>query len=241
MGDRIVAKKTKPNGAKERIRVSFGNALHDLGMVADLPKAVLWFYRFIDCDGERLDDREAMPLVMIISLKEGLDGHGLRLADLPLTTALKTLRYYLTKWKRMGLVFTRSIYYSYNEMKEHFAGDPPSTPRLKHVIYDLFNLMFNISLIAQEYARRNLDMLAEWERSGREGEQPVYQFPEDYAHPVRLAPEVAARIADQENGYTHKKYIAPKWLDLAQAMIGETDQAGETPSACTQKRADTYR
>ena len=49
-------------------------------MVADLPKAVLWFYRFLDCDGERLDDREVMPLVMIISLKEGLDGQGLRLA-----------------------------------------------------------------------------------------------------------------------------------------------------------------
>ena len=107
--------------------------------------------------------------------------------------------------------------------------------RLKHVIYDLSNLMFNISLIAQEYARRNLDTLAKWERCGREGEQPVYQFPEDYAHPVRLAPEVAARIADQENGYTHKKYIAPKWLDLAQAMIGENDR-----SACTQKTGKPF-
>jgi hypothetical protein len=96
--------------------------------------------------------------------------------------------------------------------------------------------MFNISLIAQEYARRNLDMLAGWERNGREGEQPVYQFPEDYAHPVRLASEVAARIVDQENGYTHKKYIAPKWLDLAQEMIGQTDRTDETLSACTQKR-----
>ena len=233
-----MAKKTKSNGAKERISVSFGNALHDLGMVADLPKGVLWFYRYLDCDGERLDDREVMPLVMIISLKEGLDGQGLRLSDLPSTTPFDTLRRYLTKWKRMGLVFTRSIYYSYSEMREHFGGNPPSTPRLKHVVYDLSNLMHNISLVAQEYARRNLDALAEWEKANRKGDPPVYQFPEDYTHAICLAPEVAAQIVDEENGYTHKKYIAPRWRELAYRMLNETEAADETIAALREKRAN---
>jgi len=233
-----VAKKTKSNGAKERISVSFGNALHDLGMVADLPKGVLWFYRYLVCDDERLDDREVMPLVMIISLKEGLDGQGLRLSDLPSTTPFDTLRRYLTKWKRMGLVFTRSIYYSYSEMREHFGGNPPSTPRLKHVVYDLSNLMYNISLVAQEYARRNLDALAEWEKAGRKGDPPVYQFPEDYTHAICLAPEVAAQIVDEENGYTHKKYIAPRWRELAHRMLNEPEASDETIAALREKRAN---
>ncbi len=220
--------------ANKRISISSGNALYDLGMVADLPEAVLQFYRFLDCDGERLNDREMMPLVMIIALKEGLDGQGLRLADLPSTAPLDTLRRYLAKWERMGLVFTRNIDTLYSEARECQDGNPRPNPQLKHVVYDLSNLMFNISLIAQEHARRSRDMLTRWEQGGGAGERPIYQLPDDYVHPVRLAPEVAAWIVDQESGVLCE-HIVPQWHELARKMVDETD---ETPGLHPENRAN---
>jgi len=71
----------RPNS--ERIAITFGDPLLDIGMVSDLPKALLWFFRYLVCDGERLDDRRIMPLVLMIALKEGPDGYGLRPIDLP--------------------------------------------------------------------------------------------------------------------------------------------------------------
>ena len=73
------------------ITVSLGNVLLDWGMAGDLPKALLWFYRYLASDGEGLGDRETMPLVLMIALKEGRNGYGLRLTDLPSTTPKKTL------------------------------------------------------------------------------------------------------------------------------------------------------
>jgi hypothetical protein len=218
----------RPNN--ERIAITFGDPLLDIGMVSDLPKALLWFFRYLVCDGERLDDRRIMPLVLMIALKEGPDGYGLRLIDLPTTTPSDTLRDYQTQWKRMGLLFTSREYYTREEMHEHFGENPPSTPRLKHVVYDLSNLMYNTALVAQEWVQRNLEYQAGQERRGVQDPEP-YTFPDDYLHEMELAPEVAFKIVtgayDQgKAGVDSTKtglrywYIPPKWWNLAHEMFG---------------------
>jgi len=225
-----MARRGKQKGNDAPITVTYGNHLMDSGM-ASLPKAIFRFYRFLSCDGEQLDDREVLPLLSILALFED---RSLRLSDLPVTASEGSLKRYRAKWKRMGVVFTRRVYYTYAEMAEHFEGDPPSTPRLKSIVFDLTNLMYNIELVAQEWARRNLRLLMKWERSARKGEQPVYQFPDDYRHEVELSPEVAQRIVDGqydkgkagEDGSEHGWYIAPRWWHLAHEMARPSPRTG---------------
>lgn len=198
------------------IVVSLGNIILDYGMAADLPKALLWFYRHLRYQDDQLRDQEAMPLVMMISLKDGENGYGLRLTDLPAVASDKSLERYQAKWRRMGLVFTKREFYTYEEMRQHFRGNVPPNPRLKHVVWDLTNLMYNIALVAQERSKRNLERIAEWEREGKKGIRPTYTLPPDYVHEMALCPEVAQRIVDDD--YT-TEYVPDHWKEQAQQIV----------------------
>jgi hypothetical protein len=206
------------------IVVSLGNIILDYGMAADLPKALLWFYRHLRYQDDQLKDQEAMPLVMMISLKDGENGYGLRLTDLPAVASDKSLERYQAKWRRMGLVFTKREFYTYEEMRQHFRDNVPPNPRLKHVVWDLTNLMYNVALVAQERSERNLERIAEWEREGKKGIRPTYTLPADYVHEMVLSPEVAQRIVDDE--YT-TEYVPDHWKERAQQIVNhEAPQIG---------------
>ena len=130
----MARKKTRDSELDAPIAVSLGNILLDWGMAGDLPKALLWFYRYLVSDGEELGDAELMPLVLMIALKEGRNGYGLRLTDLPTRTSSRSLERYQTKWRRMGLVFTGREYYTLAEKRRHFGANVPANPVMKHVV-----------------------------------------------------------------------------------------------------------
>jgi RimJ/RimL family protein N-acetyltransferase len=142
----------------------------------------------------------------------------------------------------MGILFTHREYFSYAEMQEHFGNNLPPHPEIKHVVYDLTNLAYNIELIAQEWSRRNLELLVEWEHNGKKGHKPVYQFPDDYEHNVVLCPEVAQRIVsgvydrgearEYPNGEEKGWWIPPKWWEQAHRMVQSSSEGGE----CTEGR-----
>jgi hypothetical protein len=171
-----------------------------------------------------------MPLILMIALKEGREGYRLRLDDLPVSIPGKTLRGYQTKWKRIGLLFTSRVYYTREEMRRHFGADLPRTPRLKHVIYDLSNLMHNVALVAQEWTQRNAEHQTQQEARAISNPAP-YAFPDDYAHDVELSPDVAFRIVtgaydrgkageDFSQAGLKRWYIPPRWWHRAHEMAG---------------------
>lgn len=220
----MVKRGKKTNGSDAPITVTYGSYLLDFDM-ATIPKAFLWFWRYVASDGERLNDRQALNLFTILMLFRD----GLQLCDLPTTTKRNTIQKDRAQWKRMGILFTYREYFSYAEMQEHFGSNLPPHPEIKHVVYDLTNLAYNIELIAQEWSRRNLELLVEWERNGKKGNKPVYQFPDDYEHNVVLCPEVAHRIVsgvydrgearEYPDGEEKGWWIPPKWWDQAHRMV----------------------
>jgi hypothetical protein len=228
----MVKRNTNANGSDAPITVTYGSYLLDFDM-ATIPKAFLWFWRYVVSDGEQLNDRQALNLFTILMLFRD----GLQLCDLPTTTKRNTLQKDRAQWKRMGILFTYREYYSYAEMQEHFGSNLPPHPEIKHVVYDLTNLAYNIELIAQEWSRRNLELLVEWERNGKKGNKPVYQFPDDYEHNVVLCPEVAHRIVsgmydrgearEYPDGEEKGWWIPPKWWDQAHRMAQSSSEKEE--------------
>jgi RimJ/RimL family protein N-acetyltransferase len=225
----MVKRSRKTNGSDAPITVTYGSYLLDFDM-ATIPKAFLWFWRYVVSDGERLNDRQALNLFTILMLFRD----GLQLCDLPTTTKRNTLKKDRAQWKRMGILFTHREYFSYAEMRAHFGSNLPPHPEIKHVVYDLTNLAYNIELIAQEWSRRNLELLVEWEHNGKKGHKPVYQFPDDYEHNVVLCPEVAQRIVsgvydrgearEYPDGEEKGWWIPPKWWEQAHRMVQSSSE-----------------
>jgi hypothetical protein len=197
------------------LSVHFGEQVLDWG-IANIPKAVLRFYRYLQSDGERLSDAEMMSLLLILSLGADRD-FELRIGNLPAASSPETIqRKYLTKWRRMGLVQTTRQYYSSQEMSAIFGDNAPLTPRLKTVVFDLSGLLYNIFLIANEWSRQYHQAIVAWEASGKQGPRPVFEFPRDFAHEVVLSPEQARAI--RRGAY---QFVPRKWLERARQMGGD--------------------
>jgi hypothetical protein len=186
------------------IQVVYGDDALDWG-VAGLPKAVLWFYRHLRCDDERLDDREMLPLVLLIALWEDRE-EPLRLSNLPCATPVSTLEHhYLKKWRRMGLVFTRRVYYTRDEMAAVFGeGNAPSTPRQKARVFDVSSLLYNCLRVAHAWQAERYPAACEaWQEERRAcraagrsvPRAPHPRFPPpDFTLEIDLPPALAARI-----------------------------------------------
>jgi len=241
------------------IRVEFGQETLDWGMAA-VPRVILRFYRHLESDGERLDDREMMPLLLILALW-GDGERELRLSNIPSATPLATLEErYLRKWRRMGLVFTRRVYYTYEEMVEHYGGkaNVPDTPRLKARVFDLSSLLYNCLRVPRLWQEAYPAAKARWEKDHRKwretGERdasphpPHPHFPpSDFRVEIALPLNVALRIVEGK-GEEKYQFVPKKWEDRAKALVGShtpTIRPGRerAPTDCrgTEGRTPTIR
>jgi len=205
------AREPEDSALDSPINIRLGTEVLDWG-IATIPKAVLRFYRYLECDGERLRDVEMMPLILLLTLGADHD-FQLRLGNLPSASATETIqRKYLPKWRRMGLVQTTRQYYSAEELIVAFGADNiPLTPRLKCVTFDLSGLIYNILLVAKEWTRQQHEAVVAWENSNQQGHRPVYQFSHDFVHEVVLSYDQARAI--RQGAY---QYVPPKWVERAQ-------------------------
>jgi hypothetical protein len=206
------------------ILVEYGQEALDWGVGA-VPRVILRFYRHLESNGERLDDREVMPLVLILALWE--DGEReLRLSNLPSATPIRTLEErYLAKWRRMGLVFTRRVYYTYREMVEHYGGEEnvPATPRLRGRVFDLSSLLYNCLRVARLWRQVYPAARARWEEAGEAGKLPSGPHPRipppDFRVEVELPLSVARRVVvrdGEEKGY---QFVPEKWIAWAREAV----------------------
>lgn len=209
------------------IRVSYDDKVLDWG-IASLPRVVLRFYRHLRCDDERLDDREMMPLLLLLGLWEDRD-QPLRLSNLPSATPLRTLEErYLAKWRRMGLVFTQRVYYTQEEMAEVFGENTvPDTPRMKARLFDVCSLLYNCLRAAQAWEEDAYPKAHEaWEKerercqaSGETAPQPPHPHfpPGDFTVDVELPPNLAAEIASGEA--CPYQFVPDKWVERASEAV----------------------
>ncbi|MEA3375126.1 MAG: hypothetical protein U9R72_02855 [Chloroflexota bacterium] len=214
------------------IRVSYDDKVLDWG-IASLPRVVLRFYRHLRCDDERLDDREMTPLLLLLGLWEDRD-QPLRLSNLPSATPTITLeKRYLRKWRRMGLVFTRRIYYTEEEMAEVFGEDNvPDTPRMKARLFDVSSLLYNCLRAAQVWEEEGYPNAHEaWEEerercqaSGETAPQPPHPHlpPLYFAIEVELPPATAAELLDEDD--CPHQFVPDKWYERAQEMAKDVPE-----------------
>ena len=205
------------------VQVVYADEVLDWG-AANIPKVVLWFYRHLRCDGERLDDREAMPLVLLISLWENRE-EPLRLSNLPCATPISTLEHrYLKKWRRMGLVFTYRVYYTREEMVAVFGEkNVPATPRVKARIFDVSSLLYNCVQVAHTWREEGYPTAHEAWREERRAcrtsgskvpRAPHPRFPpSDFILDIELPLHLAVRIAGDVY-----QFVPKKWQQRAQEI-----------------------
>ncbi len=231
-----------------RVTVDYGREVLNWGISA-IPRVILRFYRHLTSDGEKLDDREMMPLVLLLALWE--DGEReLRLSNLPSSTPVDTLeRRYLRKWRQMGIVFTRRVYYTHEEMASHYGGAEkvPDSPRLKARVFDLSSLVHNCLRVARLWREAYPTARAAWEAGGK-GERPPHPHipPPDFAVEVELPLEVARRIADPSGGGKEGyQFVPEKWVVWARenvpAQIVPVQGRTGTDRAGTEVRTGTDR
>jgi hypothetical protein len=199
--------------------------------IATLPKVILRFYRHLRCDGESLDDRQMMPLLLMLSLWEDREA-PLRLSNLPSATSVATLeKRYLRKWRRMGLVFTRRVYYTHEEMMEVFGeGGVPATPRLKARLFDVSSLLHNCLRVACIWEQEAYPAVHEaWREeygadraAGKRVPQPPHprypsgQSAETFTAEIELPPELATELADKET--CRYQFVPDKWYHRAKEI-----------------------
>jgi hypothetical protein len=199
--------------------------------IATLPKAILRFYRHLRSDAESLDDREMMPLLLMLSLWDDREA-PLRLSNLPGATSVATLeKRYLRKWHKMGLVFTRRVYYRREEMVEVFGeGNVPATPRLKARLFDVSSLLHNCLRAARIWEQEAYPAAYEaWREeygadraAGKRVPQPPYhrypsgQLADTFAVEIELPPELAIELVDKDNcGY---QFVPDRWYHRAKEI-----------------------
>ena len=232
-----------------RVTVDYGQEVLNWGISA-IPRAILRFYRHLTSDGEQLDDREMMPLVLLLALWE--DGEReLRLSNLPSSTPVETLeRRYLRKWRQMGLVFTRRVYYTHAEMADYYGGEGnvPDAPRLKARVFDLSSLVHNCLRVARLWQEAYPAAYAAWEKEDVHSAPAPHPHipPPGFAVEVDLPLDVAVRIAGQAGGEAEGyQFVPEKWLVRAQkavpAQIVQVQERTGTNRAGTKECTGTDR
>ncbi len=247
------------------IVVRYSDEALDWG-IATLPKVILRYYRYLRCDGESLDDREMMPLLLMLGLWEDREA-PLRLSNLPSATPITTIeKRYLRKWRQMGLVFTRRVYYSRKEMIEVFgAENAPVTPRLKARLFDVSSLLHNCLRAARLWEEECYPAAYQaWQKKceadgalGRRAAQPPHsrypsgKFADEFTVEIVLPPELAVELADKED--CRYQFVAEKWhrraTEVAESVSAQrvpvrdgtgTDRAGTGPRTGTNRSGHQY-
>jgi hypothetical protein len=209
--------------------VYFGDRVLDAG-IATIPKIFLRFYRYLVADGQRLNDRQAMILTLILTLRQDQD-FELRVSNLPTVSGPSKVEKDKADFRRMGLVFTSRLYY---------PTRPNQPPVLRAQRWDFRSLFSNLGQIWNIWALRQQQFITEWQAHGRRGSKPVYTFSLDFAHEVNLPLDVAADIVAE------KFFPVPdKWLAVARQMLPtspncrgtelptETDRRGRSQPTAT--------
>lgn len=200
------------------IEVYFGSPTLDLGIAA-IPKILPRFWTRLVSDGEHLNDRQYALLVQVLLLRNAQD-YELRVGNLPMAGSSITLERDKKVLRRMGLVFTERVYYPAQ------SGKPP---RMQAQRWDLRSLFFNLEQVALTWKTNQNEVIAGWERYGRKGRKPVYNFPAAYTHEVALPMEVAMDIV---KGTFYP--VAEKWLERAQLILKclptELNPSGRLPT-----------
>ncbi len=192
-----------PNESKLPIEVYFGDHVLDAG-IATVPKIFLRFYRYLVADGQRLNDRQAMLLTLVLALRQEQD-FELRGSNLPTVCGLSRIERDKGLFRQMGLLFTSRIYYPTRDNRP---------PVLRAQQWDFRPLFFNLGLIWQTWLPRQQALVAEWESRRRKGSKPVYSFPIGFEHEVVLPPDVAGDIR------AGKFFPVPdKWLIAARSLV----------------------
>ena len=121
------------------IQVYFGNAVLDMGMVS-VPQLFLLYYRYLRHKSDFIKDEEAMFLVQVMAKRS--PSETFRVGDLPLESSRQSLDRYKTKLRRMGVVFTRRIFY---------PVVPGQQPVMKAQEWDLRSLFYNLNQVANKW------------------------------------------------------------------------------------------
>ncbi|MBN1890436.1 MAG: hypothetical protein JW850_20755 [Thermoflexales bacterium] len=213
----------------EFILVTTGMPLVDFGEVT-LHRAFIRFYRYLavsyvyqgETVVETLTDAEAWMLAQVLMLRQDHQ-YVLRLSNLPMSASGVTRDRYMAKLRRMGLVFTRRLYYTRAQMARVFGPDNiPSTPRQYAQQWDVSSLFHNLNTVARHYLALQDKVDRQWAASGRRGERPVVTLPSDYLHEVHLPLLVAQRLVGKKyDPMPSPDQKGPAWVEIARAMVEE--------------------
>lgn len=185
------------------IEVYFGNSTLDMG-IATVPKILPRYWIYLASDGDRLNEREYALLMQVLLLREAQD-FELRVSNIPAQCPVSTITRSLALLRRMGLVFTERIYYD---------PKPGKPPVLRAQRWDLRSLFFNLEVVAKTWQAGQRQAQLEWENGSRRGRKPVYTFPADFNHEVRLPVEVAVDVL-RGVFFPHSE----KWEKRAQELL----------------------
>lgn len=181
------------------IEIYSGDAILDGGF-ASIPKLLLRYACYLECDALHLNDRQIFMLIMVLGLH---DDRSLRVGNLPMESAERTREEDKGHFRKMGLVFTERLYLPPLPGKKH--------PTMKCQRWDMRSLFENLRLVQALWLERQSEVVRQWKESGRHGLKPVYQFPPDFCFPVTVPHEVLKDIASGK--------LAPvpeKWLHAAE-------------------------
>jgi len=186
-----MSKKRRSGNARRRngeaelpIALRYGKAIADVGWSA-IPNLFLDFAPYLQYttpEGKvlRILDQEAYLLVLLMRHKQDKASPACNLQNVRTQAPYNTRRSWVTKLKRMGLLFTRVVFYPPQ------GGQPP---RPSHTEWDLENLFDNLLAVHAVWQEGE-------ERHQAQGLPGHYELPEDFAWEVRLFPATAQRIVD---------------------------------------------
>jgi hypothetical protein len=199
------------------IEVYFGNSTLDMG-IATVPKILPRYWIYLASDGDKLNEREYALLMQVLLLREAQD-FELRVSNIPAQCPDSTIIRSLALLRRMGLVFTERLYYD---------PRPGKPPVLRAQRWDLRSLFYNLEWIAKAWQAGHRQALLEWEKGNRRERKPIYSFPNDFTHEVRLPVEVAVDVL---RGVFFPR--SEKWEKRAQELLESVQTDPSDPSLPT--------
>lgn len=182
------------------IEVYSGEFIYDSGLVS-LPVAFFRYYPYLEFQGERLTDGEAMLLAQVLALrvKNAAGEYALRGSNLPrVSHHPRSLERAKAKLRQLGLLFTRRLYYPSR------AGQAPV---MRAQQWDVRPLFHNLARLHRLWLKGQQQSKAQWQAAGRSTPQPVYQFPEDFTLATDIPLEVAFDLCRHKTYRGQAEYV----------------------------------
>ena len=191
----------------QTIEVYYGNLALDLGATS-IPRMLARFWPYLEHDGTQLADWEYAVLLQVLILRDDQD-FELRAENLPLRSSTFSIERAKAKLRKMGLVFTKRIYY---------PARPGKPPAMRCQQWDMRSLFYNLALIARRWVEENNRLTDQWALKGRKGKKPIYTFPVDFKHSIVLPADIALDLVRGEF------FPAPaEWKKEAIKQLGTVD------------------